>query len=363
MRAAVDLRCLTDAQGSGVATYTRLMLEALSREPEAQQTSWVGLTTGGQHHVPTIPLVSERRHVGRSNTLLNASMRFLNYPSLKHCIGDVDFFWQPNPMFISQGHTRQYVTVHDLSFLHFPDFFSFHTRAWYLRWVRDWLERAPKNTHLITISDFTFNDIQEHYPAWRGRITLQRPPPPPLQSQRQMATSRYLLAVGTLEPRKNLEAVIAAYQILRRKDPELQLVLAGRQTSALLRLLAREGHQGIVVKGYVSERERSQLYQGAWCLLYPSFLEGYGLPPLEAMSFGVPVIATQTSSVPEYVGDAAILIDPYRAVEEIVVAVTSLQDQSWYNEISRRGRERVLQLHRTWSLNPLLTLWYNHTSA
>jgi glycosyltransferase involved in cell wall biosynthesis len=128
----------------------------------------------------------------------------------------------------------------------------------------------------------------------------------------------YVLAVGSIQPRKNLARLVAAYADLRRKRPRSnlpQLVLVGRQAWLYGETLRAIEEQGVrdttILTGYVSESDLPALYSGALCFAYPSYFEGFGLPPLEAMQCGTPVVTGNLTSLPEVVGDAGLLIDPF----------------------------------------------------
>lgn len=364
--AAIDLRCLTEPYGSGVAMYTRRMLEAIAREPRLADIEWIGFTSGAhQHPLDVLPLPYRRRHLPIPNTILNTGIALFNVPSVERCVGPARFVWQPNPMFLAPPKQPLFVTIHDLSFLHLPEFFERHTRAWYLRWVMSWLTAAPSGTYLMAVSEYTRRDLLQYFPQWAGRIIVQPPPPPDLRPARRKPNELSLLAVGTLEPRKNYSTVIDAFRIFRRRFPEATLTIAGRVTRTWRSYVrAHPLPTGVTVAGYVDSATRNKLYAEAWCVLYPSFMEGYGLPPLEAMVAGVPVIAAATGAVPEVLGDAALFIDPYRATESLAAALESLAtDDEFYNTLVTRGQNRLGVLARTYSLSPLLSLWFDHISA
>jgi glycosyltransferase involved in cell wall biosynthesis len=152
----------------------------------------------------------------------------------------------------------------------------------------------------------------------------------------------YILAVGTVEPRKNLERTLGAFIQLRREFPEHQLMVAGGSgwgTSDLETRLAAAA--GVVRTGHVTDEELAGLYRGCEVFVYPSLYEGFGLPPLEAMACGAPVVAANSTSLPEVVGNAAILIDP-RSTEELADALRQvLESPSLAEDLSRRGLDRA----------------------
>ncbi len=159
--------------------------------------------------------------------------------------------------------------------------------------------------------------------------------------------ARYLLFVGTLEPRKNLTALLKAYAMLRQelRDLEVKLVVAGRKgwlyDEVFATVTALALHEDVLFTGFVDDTDLPELYRGALMLVFPSLYEGFGLPILEAMASGVPVIASNTSSMPEVAGDAALLIDP-RTPEAIAEGMTQiLCDEGLRQTLMHRGLARV----------------------
>jgi glycosyltransferase involved in cell wall biosynthesis len=158
----------------------------------------------------------------------------------------------------------------------------------------------------------------------------------------------YILSVGSIQPRKNLPRLINAYASLRGKYVEAELpklVLVGKHAwlyDETMRALAQTGlTESVILTGYVPETDLPALYSGALCFIYPSFFEGFGLPPLEAMKCGAPVIVGNQTSLPEVVGDAALAVDPFD-VSSIAAAIESLvKDSDLRRELSVKGRNRA----------------------
>jgi alpha-1,3-rhamnosyl/mannosyltransferase len=165
----------------------------------------------------------------------------------------------------------------------------------------------------------------------------------------------YLLAVGTLQPRKNLEAALAAFERLVAAGAEHRLVVAGargwRDAELLARLERSPATGRIDLLGRVDDDELLGLYRGAGCLLYPSLAEGFGFPPLEAMACGTPVVAARAGSVPEVVGSAAPLVDPADHAGLAAAAAELLADPAPWRE---RGLARAGEL--TWARCAELTV-------
>ncbi len=218
-------------------------------------------------------------------------------------------------------------TIHDLSFEHLPQ--TFKRRSWMQ--LRLTVRRtARRAAHVITPSESTRRDIISTYGLPPERVSViplaAAPHFRPVTEKEELARvlrrygieGEYVLAVGSIQPRKNLARLVAAYSDLRRKRPRSnlpQLVLVGRQAwlyGETLRAIEQQGvRDSTILTGYVSESDLPALYSGAICFAYPSYFEGFGLPPLEAMRCGTPVITGNLTSLPEVVGDAGLLIDPF----------------------------------------------------
>lgn len=248
-------------------------------------------------------------------------------------------------------------TVHDLSFEHLPE--TFKRRSWMqLRLtVRRTVRRAA---HVIAPSEFTRRDLIETYkldPARVSAIPLAASPSfAPVVDASEIERVRrvyglegeYILAVGSIQPRKNLARLIRAYSGLRRERGRSnlpKLVLVGKQAwlyGETLKAIEDEGvGQSVHLTGYVFESDLSALYSGALCFVYPSYFEGFGLPPLEAMRCGAPVLTGNQTSLPEVVGDAGLLVDPFD-IDAIARALARLIDDAALRaELSSRGLQRA----------------------
>ena len=248
-------------------------------------------------------------------------------------------------------------TVHDLSFEHLPE--TFKRRSWMqLRLtVRHTARRAA---HVITISEFSRRDIIETYGIAPERVSVTPLGAPvhfvPVEDERELRrvrelygiTGDYVLAVGSIQPRKNLVRLFAAYAELRRSRPHVRLpklVVVGKRAwlyEETLRSVGRHGLNDLVVfTGYVPEADLPALYTGARCFVYPSYFEGFGLPPLEAMRCGTPVITGDRTSLPEVVGDAGLMVNPFdeRALGAAINRL--LEDETLRAELRRKGLERA----------------------
>jgi glycosyltransferase involved in cell wall biosynthesis len=245
------------------------------------------------------------------------------------------------------------VSIHDLAFEHLPQTFNRRSRLQLRVTVRQSARRAAR---ILAISEHARRDIIATYRIAPEKITAIplaasdrfRPVTDKTELQRMRNTygidGDYILSVGSIQPRKNLHRLIRAYSDLRRLWPGgklPRLVLVGKRAwlyAETLNAIQTNGlSDSIILTGYVPETDLPALYSGAVCFVYPSYFEGFGLPPLEAMKCGTPVITGNRTSLPEVVGDAGLMVDPFD-VSALAAAIARLIDNSHFrNELRVRG--------------------------
>ena len=235
------------------------------------------------------------------------------------------------------------VSIHDLSFEHLPLTFKRRSRMQLRLTVR---RSARKAARVLVLSESTRQDIIETYGILPERVTAIPLAAPehfgPVTDDKELQrvrhtygiTGDYILSVGSIQPRKNLARLVGAYARLRAERPGIKLpklVLVGKKAwlyTETLRAIELSGvGDQILLTGYVSDTDLPALYSGALCFVYPSYFEGFGLPPLEAMKCGVPVIVGNRTSLPEVAGDAGLLVNPFDEAE-IASALGRLIDNS-----------------------------------
>jgi len=276
-------------------------------------------------------------------------------PFSPHWMGGFDLYHQPN--YIPHVFNGKIVTtVHDMSHRIFP---QYHPRRRVLL-LRAFESRLRQATRIITVSEHARGEIVELLGVSEDKVTVtyegagSQYKPLSISWEKQVEfqakynlPERFLLYVGTIEPRKNLERLIEAYHYYKQEEPnsELKLVLAGGKgwlyEGIFTRVQELQLEQDIVFTGYIDGEDLPFLYNMAIAFVYPSLYEGFGLPPLEAMSCGTPVISSNASSIPEVVGEAGILIDPYQ-VNDLAAAIYKVAGSlSLQDELSRKGLERA----------------------
>jgi len=261
-------------------------------------------------------------------------------------------------------------TIHDLSFEHLPETFNRRSRAQLRLTVR---RTARKAAQILTLSEFSRRDIVDTYSIAPDRVSVTPAAAPshfkPIEDETELRKIReiygierdYILSVSSIQPRKNLIRLIEAYSCLRGLRPEgklPQLILVGKRgwlDHETFRAAQRHSaNDDIAFTGYVAEKDLPALYSGATCFVYPSFFEGFGLPVLEAMQCGAPVIAGNRTSIPEVVGKAGVLFDPFDT-NSLVQALTRVLDDSEYRAALRiQGLERAREFD--WKQTARMTL-------
>jgi len=219
------------------------------------------------------------------------------------------------------------VTIHDLSYLHYPELFKKND----LLQLQSWTKYSIKNSaYIIAVSQTTKDDIVKSYKVDPSKITItyegydeDRFKPQP-ESKVESVKSKYkikgdyIIFVGTLQPRKNLERLIEAFDIVNSKwkmeNGKLQLVIVGKKgwlyDSIFAKVKELNLNQRVIFTDYVPDDDLPVLIAGAKAYVLPSLWEGFGIPVIEAQACGIPVIVSNTSSLPEIIGESGILIDP-----------------------------------------------------
>lgn len=354
MRIGIDVRTVRSDR-AGIGIYTQCLVNALSgvRQGEplvlfgAPDTRWDLLPSGA----------------GISHRVIRQKGAWWHLEAAR-LARELDVYHSPSSLFVPflLGR-RAVVTVHDLVPFRMPEVSS--AKTW-------WTHRAFGATlrrigAVVAVSRHTESDLRAHMPGLRTPVTVVHEAPRPgfVPGSSEAGPARYLLSVGTLEPRKNLPMLLRAYARAVRKDPELpELVLVGKlgwKNEEFQRLVADPVFTGrIRLLGYVGDEELYRWFCGAWAFVFPSKYEGFGLPVLEAMACGVPVVTSTGSSLPEVAGEAALFADP---TDEVALCeqLLQLQDPGVRAEYARRGLERASRF--SWETAARETLEVYHSLA
>jgi len=368
MRICIDVRCLAGGRRTGVEEYTTNLLHDIFEID--QENEYVLFLNSFSDPKVDLSAFSEYSNVSIKklrlpNKLLNFLFWYFSWPKIDRIVGSADVVFMPNIIFGSVSRkTRLVVTIHDLSFERYGKFFSGKRRWWHM-FVnpKKICRRAEK---IISVSDSTNRDIVSVYGIDPGKIftvhssvsddfkVLSRNDARLIEvKEKYDLPFKFILYLGTVEPRKNIVGIIRAYDELQRKaieagETEIQkysLVLAGEKgwlSSEIFEEIEKSSFRDkIMLPGFIDDADKAYIYNLASLFVYPSFFEGFGFPPLEAMKCGVPVITSNNSSIPEICGDAAILIDPDKPEEISRAIAETLSDKELYRHFAHKGIERA----------------------
>ena len=338
MHIAIDASRTTVARVTGTERYALELIRAIIEQNTDHQITLYFRDAPPANLLPASPLVKQRVIPFRRawSHLRFAAALWQDHP-------DVTFVPAHTLPLAFPG--RAVVTVHDLGYKHFPQSHPVRSRL-YLDWTTRF--SARRATIVLADSQATADDLHRFYGTDYAKIRVVYPGvQPPMESRAQdvrakyRLPTRYFLFLGTLQPRKNIARIVRAYGHYRqRAQNPAELVLAGKKGWLFDESWVRDV-EGVHITGYVDENDKGALYTGAQALVFTTLYEGFGFPVLEAMHCGTPVIASTTSSLPELVGDAGLLVDPLD-VEAIANAMLELdQNEALAETLRERGYKQV----------------------
>jgi glycosyltransferase involved in cell wall biosynthesis len=328
---------------TGVGEYAHqlasALVDVLSREDELVlfSSSWKDRLDPGV--LPGATVVDSKVPV----KVLNYAWHRLEWPPVEWLAGRVDVAHAMHPLLIPARHAARLVTIHDLYFLDRPEGTTAEIRRDYARLAAHHAQRADA---VVVNSSHTADQVQRRLGVEPGRMFVC-PPGAPAWTPRTASPPRGpVLFIGTLGPRKNVGRLLKAYEALAGRVPDMPLLLlAGRITSGSAPILAALQRPSLASHvrhiGYVSEDRRERLFREASVLVLPSLDEGFGIPVLEAMTMGVPVVAANRGALPDLLGDAGLLVDPEDEGAIGAAIERLLTDPALAAECARRGRARA----------------------
>ncbi len=348
MRIAIDARKLRDY---GIGTYVRNLLRHLSRIDPA--TEYVLLCNG--EDCGTLEALGENFRTVADLSAPYSIREQLSVP-LDLRREKIDLFHAPHYVLPPLTPCRSVVTIHDCIHLRFPQYLPNRLAYGYAR-ASLWIATHRSN-RVLTVSEASKRDILRYFRIPPAKIDViynaidERFGESPDDEEVARVRERYqlndpfVLYAGNIKPHKNLERLIEAFQMLRKGDLEhVKLLIIGDEISkyATLRRAVHHYklHKHVRFFGFVPDKTLAVLYRLASVFVFPSLYEGFGLPPLEAMASGTPVITSNVSSLPEVVGDAALLIDPYDPGAIAAAMRRVLTEPALREDLRRRGLERV----------------------
>ncbi len=331
MKIAIDLRSLSSGSISGVENYIVNVLDHLLKHDKKNSytlfyNSWKNNFPGEFHYIN-----SEVRRTFIPNKILNVAFK-AGAINLERLVGSFDWLFMPN---LNQYHitaqAKLAITVHDLSPVVAPEFYNLQRRVWHT--FLNYKKAFQRANVIFAVSEYTKNDIVRLFGIPREKIKVIYPGitiiGQGILSQDYLREVRnrlglpgdYFLFVNTIEPRKNVSNLIRAFEQLSGSQSLLIVGKPGWKYRRIFREI-RSSKKSAKIKymGYISEADKPAVMRLSRALVYPSFYEGFGFQPLEAMSLGVPTIVSSVTSLPEVVQNASLLVNPYQ-VPEIVRAM------------------------------------------
>jgi len=354
----IDIRCLSQERHTGVEEYTINLLKSLLKLDQDNKYKLFY----NSHKTKSPAILGQFLKYNNvklfkfqyPNKILNSSFRFLRKPKIDQMIGGVDIFFTPNIIFSSVGNCKKVITFHDLSFERYPEFFSKKRKLWHNAVNPKML--ANESDKIIVVSESTKQDLIELYGIHHDKIKViysgieSKFSPVTDQKKLKEVKKKYnlpenfILYLGTLEPRKNIEGLIFAFDRLKNIH-NLSLVIAGEEGwlygNIYKAASSAKAKRNIQFAGFIDPKDKPALYSLAKLFVYPSFWEGFGFPPLEAMACGTPVITSHVSSLPEVVGEAGLLVDPYNINELSEAIYQVLTDENLRNNLKLKGVQRA----------------------
>ena len=325
---------------TGVGEYVHDLTRALSETSAGDEislltTSWKDRPAPGlQAELPRVRIVDRRIPVRGLIWLWH----HLERPPVEWLAGEIDVVHSQSPLLIPATRAAQVVTIHDLDFLHHPERATAEMRRDFPQLVANHARRAD---HVIVSSHYAAREVIAHLEVDADAISVCSPGAPGWASaiareREARGEGTLILFVGTLEARKNIDGLLEAYALLRSRRPTVPpLVLAGRVAES-----KNVSAEHVSVLGYVSDEKRRALYRDACLLVLPSLEEGFGLPVLEAMACGVPVVVSDRGALPEVAGDAASPVDP-TDIDALAAQMERMLHSEAAREASRRGLARA----------------------
>ncbi|MBL8030002.1 MAG: glycosyltransferase family 4 protein [Candidatus Doudnabacteria bacterium] len=372
MKITIDLRSLSSGSISGVENYTINTVEGLLALDKKNEYSlfYNAFDTGlsVDYHYINSRLVRTKI----PNKILNIAFK-LGLVNLEKFVGNTDWVFMPNlNQFSLMPSTRLALTVHDISPVVAPEFYNLKRRTWH--WFLNYKKAFDRANLIFAVSEYTKQDIITQFGIRENKIKVVHPgldteiykPQIKEQALRELRNllnlpPEFFLFLNTIEPRKNLENLLKAFEML--SGPEY-LVIAGRKgwkNKRIFSLIEKsKRRKKIILLGYVQEDQKPALIKMSKALVYPSFYEGFGFQPVEAMALGVPVIASQVTALPEVVGDAGVLVNPYNPLDIARAMKGIVEEKSLAEELVLKGLERAGVFGREKSAKKILDYLENY---
>ena len=374
MNIGIDLRTLMNGNKSGIPGFTLSLMQNILKE-DTQNDYFGFYNSYNTTPLPEIGNNIEIKKYSLPNKVLNSSIRFLGYPKIDKIVPS-DIFYMPHFAYNSlSSKSYKIITVHDLSFLRYPEFFSFKNNIWHkLVEIKKTLKTFDK---IIAISENTKNDLIELLDISEEKIEViysgisDRYKKIDTESvevrkvkEKYMLPEKFILSLGTIEPRKNIDTLIRAFDDFSEKSLDnYYLVISGgmgwKYKKVLNEYNRAKNKDKIIFTGFVDEEDKNIIYNLSKLFVFPSYYEGFGFPPLEAMKAGTAVIASANSSMFEILDRAAYFIDPYDVNDLSKAMIELLSNYDLKKELEKKGVENSQKFSWQKTSNAYISLFNN----
>ncbi|MFZ2975878.1 MAG: glycosyltransferase family 1 protein [Candidatus Moraniibacteriota bacterium] len=359
MKICIDIRCLAEGRRTGVEEYTHYLLDNLFSVDKKNEyvlflNSWKK-TKFDFSWIQKCPNVSVKKF-RFPNKILNLMFWYLGWPKIDHLVGGANIVFSPNIIFGNvSARTKFIITIHDLSFFRHSEYFSWKRKWWHIFINPKKICRSANK--IIAVSNSTKHDLISLYKIQPEKIivipsavadnfcVIDRNNEKLIKvKEKYNLPYKFILFFGTIEPRKNIVGLIQAFNLLQKDNSVYNLVIAGEKgwlsEEIYEEIKNSPFREKIKIINSIPDEDKVYLYNLASLFVYPSFFEGFGFPPLEAMKCGVPVIVSNNSSLPEIVGNAGILIDPDKPDEIFLAMKEILEKPELRNSLIQKGLEK-----------------------
>jgi len=389
MKIGIDIRILAKGKRTGVEDYTINLLSHLL--PKDKSIKYRLFYSGWAKPKADLSWLKSSnvkiKGLRIPNRIFDLFLRFLRFPKLDKILKGIDILLSPHFLLAPvTKKTKTIIIFYDLSFVRFPKFFSLPKLFWH-RFIYP-KKQAQKADLIIAISQSTKEDLINLYKIKPEKIKVIYPgidkkfkpihknnPNFSKVKEKYKLPDKFILYFGTIEPRKNILGLIKAFEQIKKTTPEMRgkvqwqgfegrvksnlkkvfdfskikLVIAGTKgwlyDEVFEKVKQSQYSKDIIFTGFIDEKDKLYLYNLAEVFVYPSFFEGFGLPPLEAMACGVPTIVSNKSSLPEVVGQGAIMIDPHN-IQEINWAIKeTLKNPDLRQRLKNQGLKKARQFN------------------
>ncbi|PJE57578.1 MAG: hypothetical protein COU82_00985 [Candidatus Portnoybacteria bacterium CG10_big_fil_rev_8_21_14_0_10_38_18] len=406
MRIGIDIRILAKGTRTGVENYTINLLSRLL--PLDKSVKYRLFYNGFRKLKINYPWLKSSNVKIKSlripNRIFDLILRFFKFPQLDKILKGVDIFLSPHFLLApTSGQAKNIIIFYDLSFVRFPEFFSLPKLLWH-KFVYP-QRQAQKADVIVAISESTRKDLVNLYQIDAEKIKviypgidekfrpINRNDPELLRVRKKynlpIDERSFILYFGTIEPRKNILALIRAFEQIKEEKnlPPLQiqwrgfeglvkkeeqgidfsalkLVITGAKGWLYKEVFKKAENSSfgkdIIFTGYIDEEDKPYLYNLAEVFVYPSFFEGFGLPPLESMACGVPTVVSNNSSLPEVVREGAVMIDANN-IDELSFAIRKiLESRELRNYLAAKGLKRAKQFNWNKTAEEFLEIFKNY---